>query len=183
MAGFWTGTGDSLAEPKRKFRFKVHFGSLNGSAFWVKTVNKPTFTINAAEHKYLNYVFYYPGNVTWNEITLTGVDPIDPDLAETLAQALTDAGYVLPGTPSEPKTISKRAATATLGEVYIEQYDAGGSVVEKWTLHNAWIREVKFGDLEYGADDLTQVDIIMKYDWATLGTDPGTALLGMAAEK
>ena len=180
MAGFWTGVGEGgVVEPKRKFRFKVHFGNLNGSAFWVKTVNKPTFTINAAEHKYLNYVFYYPGNVTWNEITLTGVDPIDPDLAKTLATALDEAGYALPSTATEdPKTISKKDASAKLGEVYIQQYNSAGDVVEKWTLHNAWIREVKFGDLEYGADDLTQVDIIMKYDWATLGTDPGTALLG-----
>jgi len=170
--GFWTSTGNEAVEPKRKFRFKVTFGDSDsglGVAWYAKTVNKPTFTVNAAEHKYLNYVFYYPGNVTWNEITIALVDPADPDIATSLAKVLGDAGYSLPGNAgATSKTISKAKSITALSSVVISQLGADGAVVEEWTLHNAWIREVKFGDLEYGADDLSQVDIMMRYDWATL---------------
>ena len=56
---FWT-SADST--PKRKFRFQVSidgFGT-NSVVWWAKTVKKPSFTIGAAEHKYLTHPFYFP---------------------------------------------------------------------------------------------------------------------------
>ena len=175
---FWSQTDSSIMkDPKRKFRFKVEFSNMNaekgggGSTMWfAKTVNKPSFTINAAEHKYLNHTFYYPGNVTWNEVTLALVDPTEPDAAALLADFLVDSGYAVPTDPtmSEEKTISKAKSAGALGAVTISQINADGTPIEAWTLQNAWISDVKFGDLEYGADDLVQIDLTLKYDWATL---------------
>ena len=42
-----------------------------------------------------------------------------------------------------------------------------GEELEKWTLKHAWIKEVTFGDLDYGSEDLTEVTIKFRYDWAT----------------
>ena len=39
-------------------------------------------------------------------------------------------------------------------------------MLEKWTLWHAWIKEVTFGDLDYGSEDLTEVTIKFRYDWA-----------------
>ena len=175
---FWTqevGTADT--DPKRKFRFVVTFdgidagnGAGGGVAWYAKTAGKPSFTINAAEHKYLNHTFYYPGNVTWNEVTIALVDPVNPDMASTLSDIVQAGGYVLPTIDKvgAPLTINKGYAVEALGRVTIEQQDAYGIPKETWTLHNAWIKDVKFGDLEYGSDDLTQIDVILKYDWASM---------------
>jgi hypothetical protein len=58
---FWTSPDST---PKRKFRFQVSITGMapNDVVWWAKTVKKPAFTIGAAEHKYLNHTFYFPGN-------------------------------------------------------------------------------------------------------------------------
>ncbi len=38
--------------------------------------------------------------------------------------------------------------------------------LETWTLKHAWIKEVTFGDLDYGSDELTEVVVKFRYDWA-----------------
>ena len=40
--------------------------------------------------------------------------------------------------------------------------------VEEWNLHNAFITSVKFGDLDYNSDDLVNIDLTIKYDYAIL---------------
>ena len=185
---FWTDTDSDaaadVAEPKRKFRFKVTFGGISDSgnqsvAWWAKTAAKPSFTVASAEHKFLNHTFYYPGSVTWNEVAVTLVDPGgDNDTTATFSDIMEGAGYVIPTNATEEAqlaTISKAGATKALGFVTVDQLSAEGKVIETWTLQNAWISDIKYGDLEYGSDDLVEISLTFKYDWATLG-DAGTSI-------
>jgi len=178
---FWTANAAEAGfkEPKRKFRFKVEFTSWkddNGSPvlWYAKTATKPSFTIAAGEHKYLNYTFYYPGTLSWNEVEITLVDPTTPDVAGKLWEFLGSSGWVVPGTPSAQtadeafSTISKDRAVSGLGLVNITQLDSKGTEIEKWTMHNAFVIDVKFGDLAYGDDELTELSLTIKYDWALL---------------
>ena len=90
---FWsTNFGESaeLKDPKRRFRFTVEFTGINaaqgGSFLWyAKTAAKPSFTVSSTEHKYLNHTYYYPGSVSWAEVTITLVDPAEPDMTATLS--------------------------------------------------------------------------------------------------
>ena len=175
---FWTAQADdstTIRDPKRKFRFIVTidgFKSEGGVQWFAKTAAKPSFTIGAAEHKYLNHTFYYPGGTTWNDVSITLVDPVDPDVGFTLADIIQTAGYKPPANAtdaSERATMTKASAVSTLGRVTVEQLAGDGSAIESWTLMNAWITELKFGDLEYGSDDLTEVTMTLKYDWAEMG--------------
>ena len=126
-------TSEVLHDPKRKFRFMVEFTGINaggdgGSALWyASTVAKPAFQINAAEHKYLNHTFYYPGSVTWQDVTLTLVDPVKPDMTATFADLVQVGGYNPPTTPNSTRTMSKASAAKALGTVYIIQFDAEGN--------------------------------------------------------
>ena len=54
--------------------------------------------------------------------------------------------------------------SAAIKQIVITQMDGDGGPLESWTLHNALITEFKFGDLEYGADDLTELSLTLKYD-------------------
>ncbi len=169
---FWStnfGEDTSLKDPKRKFRFQVQLNGLDGDEavlWWAKTANKPSFTIAAAEHKYLNHTFYYPGSVTWNEITITLVDPVKPDAAATLSQIVANSGYSPPTDKNSLSTMSKAKAASGLGSVQITQVDGNGDPLEQWTLWNAFISDIKYGDLEYGSDDLTELSMTLRYDWA-----------------
>ena len=40
----------------------------------VKKITKPKFTLQEAEHKFLNRSYFFPGHVTWDPVTVTFVD-------------------------------------------------------------------------------------------------------------
>ena len=185
---FWAenfGSETGLKDPKRQFRFMVEFQGIQatqgGAALWyAKTVTKPSFSIAAAEHKYLNHTFYYPGSVTWQDITVTLVDPVEPDVGATLADIITKSGYSPPTDANSLTTMSKSKAASGLGSVIITQFDADGNPLETWTLWNSFITELKYGDLQYGEDSLTELSITLKYDWARL--EAGNESKGSAAK-
>ena len=60
----------------------------------------------------------------------------------------------------------KAAGQGGLGSVVIDQLDADGNSIEKWTLNNPFLKKVSFSDLDYENDDLTTIDIALRYDWA-----------------
>lgn len=184
---FWStnfGADATLKDPKRKFRFTVEFqgvsAAIGGAVLWyAKTVSKPSFQIAASEHKYLNHTFYYPGSVTWQDVSLTLVDPVDPDMAATFSDIISQGGYAPPSDTTALSTMSKAKAASALGGVIISQLDSEGKPLETWTLWNAFITEVKYGDLEYGGDDLTEMSVTLKYDWARIETaGPSVATAG-----
>ena len=175
---------ENLKDPKRQFRFYINIQGItteNGGAliWYAKQVNKPTFTTDETSHNYLNHTYYYPGKCTWNEIDITMVDPgQDPDVAATLASIATGAGYKIPTTPESEQltSISKQKATAALGQVKIVQIDSDGQPIETWTLWNAFVREIDFGGtMAYGTDDLVEVKLKLRYDWAQLDTVAGSS--------
>jgi hypothetical protein len=89
------------------------------------------------------------------------------DTSSSIASLIASAGYA-PQSAQDNTTMSKVGATSVLGKVTIAQLDGTGEPIETWTLVNAWINDVKFGDLAYDGDELTEVTISIKYDWAEL---------------
>ncbi|MEK9698416.1 MAG: hypothetical protein VW270_21780, partial [Candidatus Poseidoniales archaeon] len=120
---FWStnfGEDTTLKDPKRKFRFTVEFqgiaAAIGGAVMWyAKTVSKPSFQIASSEHKYLNHTFYYPGSVTWQDVQLTLVDPVDPDMTATLTDIIAQSGYSPPSDTSSLTTMSMAKAGGALG--------------------------------------------------------------------
>ena len=182
---FWSdnfSADATLKDPKRKFRFIVTVTGVTGepNIWYAKTAAKPSFTIAAAEHKYLNHTFYYPGSVTWNDVAMTFVDPGEPDAASTFVDIIQAGGYHPPANSSDLATMTKASACEKLGVVTVSALNGSGVVIEQWTLNNAFITDMKFGDLEYGGDDLTEISVTFKYDWASLN-DPAVADAGTGA--
>jgi len=161
--GFWA---EAATEPKRAYRWLLMLGGI--PQWMVKKVGKPSFTVSESEHVYLNHKFYYPGRVEWNTVSLTLADPVNPDAAETMMAIIDAAGYKLPTEPEQTNTISKANATSALGQVTIRQIGSEGQKIEEWVLINAWVKDVKFGDLDYTSDDMVDVEIELRYDYAVL---------------
>ena len=189
--GFWN---DPITEPKRKYRWLLYIGD-GALPYWtVKKVDKPSYTITTAEHAFINHKFYFPGRVEYNEVSFTVVDSGHPDAAETLRQIIFASGYRLPKDQNvSTQSITKLGAVNALGKIHLHQITGGGNsssgandggsavpnnqkegyVREAWTLHNAFITSVEFGDLDYTSDDLNEVTIKVRYDYAVLN-DPRT---------
>ena len=166
---FWTDATNK--DPKRQYRFLVTMGNMpNGATWYAKTVKKPEITITNVEHNFLNHKFYYPGRAEWAEVTITLVDPVSPDAAANTAAIIRNSGYTPPMNVNDVTTMSKQRAVAALGTVVISQIDSEGNALETWTLWNPFIISATFGDLDYSGDDLTEISIGIRYDWAILET-------------
>jgi len=166
---FWT---DSTGrDPKRQYRFLVTIGNMpDGATWYAKKATKPSFSVTESKHNYLNHTFYYPGRVEWNEVDITLVDPVSPDALANTLSIIQGAGYKPPANFTETTTIAKSSAIGALGGVVIMMIDAAGSVIESWTLKGAWIKDISYSDLDYSADDLVEITLKFRYDWATCTT-------------
>lgn len=192
---FWD---EGSIDPKRKFRFLIDFGSANIllPTWIVKKVDKPGFTVGEAKHNFLSHTFYYPGKVEWKEINVSIVDPRGrsssqtndnspvPDMSENITKLLLYSGYQLPqntglsvnGNQQNIRLTSKFKSTTPFSQMNIRQIDDDGKPLETWILKNAWIKDVNFGSLEYGADDLLEIQLKFRYDWAELSINNGEVL-------
>ena len=164
---FWS---EKKVEPKRKFRWLLYWTGV--PQFVIKSVKKPSYTVATTPHQFLNYEFNYPGRVTWNDVTITLVDPVNPDSTKSLYKILENSGYVIPHNYDEAvaATISKAGMVEALGtEIKLRQLDADGVVpIESWVIKNPLITSVDFDTLDYSQDDMLNIQVTIKYDYAYL---------------
>jgi len=190
--GFWSDIGNPT-EPKRKYRWLAYIGDMQP---WVcKKVTKPEWEVTESVHQYLNHEFYYPGRTKWSTVTVTLADPASPDMAQIFYNKLTRAGYHPPEDMNDTTTMSKRGATTEVGKVRIVMLgssdsapDSGGgnagfgiggdTVIEEWQLYNAWVRKVSLGELDYSSDDMVEISVELRYDYAKLNAKNGDNQFG-----
>ena len=119
---FWSNVN---ADPKRQYRFTLNMGNI--PVWTVKTAMKPKSNVSIVEHSFINHTFKYPGRVTWDNITVTLVDPVDPDLAMSMLDALRNSGYQYPTDSNVRGSISKAQSVRDgLGSVTLRQIDGDG---------------------------------------------------------
>ena len=196
-SGFWA---DVSLEPKRKFKFYVDLSPLTpgtGDAdaqleFWqVKSITKPSFTVAETPHKILNHTFYYPGKVEWNAVEATLVDPGGNfDTSKALVENIRRAGYIYPDR-AQTYMLTKKALSVDSLKIYqfLSHHEATPPIdtegahpqvrkssqeqlLEVWTLRNAWVQDVKFGDLAYDSEDMVEIGLTLRYDWAEIQNFP-----------
>ena len=160
---FWS---DKSVEPKRKFRWLLYWTGV--PQFVIKSVKKPSYSVATTPHQFLNYEFNYPGRVTWEDIQITLVDPVQPDSTKSLYKILENSGYVIPSNYQEAAaaTISKEGMVDALGtEIKLSQLDAAGNqFIETWIVKNPLITSVDFDTLDYSSDELLNITVNIKYD-------------------
>jgi len=143
-----------------------------GATWYAKSATKPGLEVGEGLHKYLGHTFHFPGSVTWSDVTVTLVDPAEPDGAAEILKLLKAAGY---DTPKEPgtslETVGKRDMVAAIDGVIITQLNSSGRAQETWELNNPIIKSISLGDLSYDSEDLSTIEIVFAYDWCTFGSD------------
>lgn len=182
---FWN---EAASEPRRAHRFLLNLPLMEGyQQYLAKTVTKPSFTIGETEHKFLGNTYYYPGAVTWETVSATLVNAVDPDGNAILYRALYKSGYFDPndqasmlngdqGAAGGPGTPNKASALASMGAVLIREIDGFGVEIGTWKLNNPWLTNVKFGDLDYSSEELLNLELTFRYDWATYTTGQGVEI-------
>ena len=170
---FWSSPN---ADPKRKYRFLVRLFNQE-IAWYVKSVTAPSYEITSIEHAFSDHVFNFPGKIKWSDVEVTLVDPAgDNDVVHKTLSLIQTAGYEIPkfgDLDNAFKTFTKASLVGNNGNLSIETQDAEGNTIEKWTLHNAFITNVKFGDFDYSSEDMREISLSFKYDWASCEFENG----------
>tara|TARA_R100001086_G_scaffold143783_2_gene75755 strand:- start:110 stop:688 length:579 start_codon:yes stop_codon:yes gene_type:complete len=178
---FWSAQYNPGSEPKRNYRFQITFEGLtgqNGPIVWfAKKVGKPKFTVTEAKHSFMDHHYYFPGRVEWDKISMTLVDPASPNATANILQLIVDSGYKIPASANSQFTsMSKgKAQSAFISNILIQQIDADGKIIEQWTLHNPFITNVGLPELAYDNDDLGEIELELRFDYAVCDVSGGVA--------
>lgn len=159
---------DVNTEPKRPNRFLLYLTPID--TYVIKSVDKPSFSVSKAEHKFGQHTFKWPGSVTWEDINVSLIDAVNPDSTTKLVNALVAAGYKPPTSYSNSLTfLSKAKTVVAIGTPRIVQLDADQNQLEEWVLHNAFIVSAKFGNLSYDdGDKLLDISMTISFDYPTM---------------
>ena len=166
---FWSNPSVS---PKLSYRWYASFGFGETnviSSYTLRSFQKPSFEIAAAEYIWLNDVAYRPGILTWNpiEITITDVENVNENNTRKLYSILRRAGYQTANETEPMSAIEKSNAKLALGgDVRLIQINANGDSIETWVLVNAFITTVNFGQANYGAEEIMTISLSLRYDYA-----------------
>lgn len=182
---FWSSKD---LQPKRKFRWLLRWEPPNTAdevmTVAAKTAQKPNYELGSTTHKFLNHSFFFPNRVEWKPITITLVDHIggtdfSTGTTDALYTMLRASGYELPADRKHcaSAVTKKRAVEGMGGQLQLIQLGGQDSeVLETWTLRNAWISTVTFGDLSYDDEGLVEISITVVYDYAEYNGAPGSSI-------
>ena len=164
---FWN---EATMAPMRNYRWQLTMNGFTGNTivWWAKTINVPSWDMSEVEHDFFDNKYYFPGRVTWQDVEVTLVDPVSPSAVSLTNDVLEKSGYSIKTKAGTRKTLSKAKSVNTgTQKVTLDLLDADGNVKESWELNNAFVKAVKYGDLDYSNDELRQITLTIKYDWAT----------------
>lgn len=148
-------------EPLRKNRWLMRFPSDLGIMEWyLQKAARPKIKQNDVLIDFLNSKTHVVGKYEWESINVTLRDPIGPSASQAVMEWVR--------LHSESVTGRQGYACSYKRDVEIEMLDPTGVVVSKWILKNVMLTEVNFGELDYGSDDLSTIDMTLVYDYAIL---------------
>ena len=145
-------------EPKRQNQFIME---LNGiPSYLIKTSDKPSMTNNEVELDHINIKRYLKGKSEWNDISITLYDPIVPSGAQAAMEWIRLHHESATGRDGYSSFYKK--------EVRLHQLSPLGEVVEEWILKGAFITEAEFGEYDWSSEDVQEISLTLRYDWAFL---------------
>jgi hypothetical protein len=141
-------------EPKRKFRWVFAIEGID--AFLMKTAARPTIAIEEIEVPFINSTRYLAGKTKFETLAVTLHDPIAPSGAQ----------QVMEWVRTHFESVSGRGGYADFykRDCQLKLLDPVGTVVELWDLKGAFLQNATFGDLDYGANDATEISLTIRFD-------------------
>ena len=148
-------------EPLRKNRWLLRFpADLGIQEWWCKSASRPKITQEGKAIEFLNTETYVLGRYKWETIQVTLRDPIGPSASQAVMEWVR--------LHSESVTGRQGYAAGYKRDVELEMLDPTGVVVSKWILKNVMLTDVDFGGLDYSQDDLAEITMTLRFDYAIL---------------
>ena len=141
-------------EPKRKFRWILAIEGID--SFLVKSTARPQMEMQATEIHWMNTVRYVAGKAKFSTMSVTLYDPIAPSGAQQVMEWIR----------THYESVSGRAGYADFykRDIQLKMLDPVGTVVELWDIKGAQITSAQFNDLDYSAEDPTEIALTLQFD-------------------
>lgn len=169
----------STLEPVRKNRFIYQFEEVPGNtgndaskslAFACHTSGIPKFTTEATETSRLHEKFHVANKPSWETLSASFYDYLNADKS---------AGQIL----YNWQTIIYNPVTGQMGykteystTSTLAQLDPHGAIFRMWNIFYIWPTSVTYGDsLDANADDVMNVEVEFRYDFAVKADDESVA--------
>ena len=145
-------------ELKRQNRFVMYFQDV--PAWMIKTAARPQVDIDVIEVHHINTVRKIAGKASWSNIDITMYDPISISGAQATMEWFRQA--------LEPETGRAGYIDQFQRNIQIEIIDPVGTIIEQWTLINAWPASLNYGSLDWSTAEPTEISVTLAFNYATL---------------
>jgi hypothetical protein len=141
-------------EPKRKFRWILAIEGID--AFLLKTASRLQMTFEEITLDFINHKRYLAGKHTFADLSVTLYDPIAPSGAQQVMEWIR----------LNFESVSGRSGYADFykRDIQLKMLDPIGTVVELWDIRGAWCKDINFNDLDYSANEATEIAMTIRYD-------------------
>jgi hypothetical protein len=152
-------------EPKKSHQFVMSILDPNGSgasipAYLIKTAAKPSIENGEITLDHINIQRYIKGKSKWNALSITIYDAIVPSGAQAVM------GWIRQH--HESATGRDGYSDFYKRDVFLKQLSPLGEVIEEWKLNGAFITNANFGSLDWATEDVVNIELTLRYDWALL---------------
>jgi len=149
---------------KRKFRYTLQIDTDSWGIIpesFVKVASRPQLEIDELEIQFLNASTWIPGKGRWQPLNITYIDTTSKDmlpLYDWVASVYNFQKY------ADGTHLSQSERKGWNAQALISMYDGCGTVLEKWTLFGCFPQSINFGDLDYGSNDESTIDLTIRFD-------------------
>ena len=145
-------------EPKYTNRFIMYITDI--PAFLIKAAARPTLTNGEIILDHINIDRKVKGKTRWNDISITLYDAIMPSGAQAVMEWVR--------LHHESTTGRDGYSTQYKKDITFNALSPTGEKIERWVLKGAMILDTNFGQMDWGTEDAVQIEMTLKYDYATL---------------
>jgi hypothetical protein len=145
-------------EPVKAHQFIMSIGDI--PAFLIKSSAKPSIANGEITLDHINVQRYVKGKSVWNTIAVSLYDAIVPSGAQAVMDWIRLHHESATGRDGYSSFYKK--------EIKLRQLSPLGEVIEEWVLKGTYIVDANFGTLDWSSEEVVNIELTLRYDWAFL---------------
>jgi hypothetical protein len=145
-------------EPKKQHQFIMAIDGI--PAYLIKSAAKPSIANGEITLDHINVQRYVKGKSVWSTLAISLYDPIVPSAAQAVMEWIRLHHESATGRDGYSSFYKK--------EIKLRQLSPLGEIIEEWILHGTYITDANFGSLDWSTEDIVNIELTLRYDWAFL---------------
>lgn len=147
----------SALHPSLAFRFMVTWTHLPGAFVFARAASQPKINNNPIKIDYGNTSFHVKGKTDWEPITLRCYQ-FEGLTRTQLAIYMGIQHFAILGKDAGP--------ALNMGMMQLHILNPKSIPVGVWSIINPWIEAYDFGEADWGSEDVMEVSLTVRYDFA-----------------